>query len=128
LNVEIRVFMEAAQEPLCLDKPSMLQWNITDLDTSCISIIILFDEAFKYGDYAKFWVHVWTNANPLCTEFCSFVRCQNFVNYFFIEYDTNVLQLESLIPISFIKCVLNINDADMATEERLEVMYKLIHI
>jgi hypothetical protein len=25
LNVEIRVFMEAAQEPLCLDKPSMLQ-------------------------------------------------------------------------------------------------------
>jgi hypothetical protein len=60
---------------------------ITDLDTSCISIIILCDEAFKYGDYSKFWVHVWTNANPLCTEFCNFVKCQNFVNYFVIEYD-----------------------------------------
>jgi hypothetical protein len=31
-----------------------------------IWMIILCDEAFKYGDGAKFWSYVETNAEPLC--------------------------------------------------------------
>jgi hypothetical protein len=36
-----------------------------DMSTSFIWIIIFFDEAFKYGDGAKFWGYVVTNAEIL---------------------------------------------------------------
>jgi hypothetical protein len=36
--------------------------------TSFIWIIILFDEAFKYGEGAKFWSYIGTKAEPLCVE------------------------------------------------------------
>jgi hypothetical protein len=32
---------------------------------------MLFDEAFKYGDGAKFWGYVGTNAEQLRVEFCN---------------------------------------------------------
>jgi hypothetical protein len=35
--------------------------------------IILFEEAFKYGDSAKFWGYVGTTDGPLCVAFCNFV-------------------------------------------------------
>jgi hypothetical protein len=36
---------------------------------SFIWIIVLFDEAFKYGNSAKFLGYVETNAKPVCAEF-----------------------------------------------------------
>lgn len=49
-----------------------------------IWIIILFDEAFKYGDGATVWGYVETNDDPLCVEICNFVECRNFVIYNFL--------------------------------------------
>jgi hypothetical protein len=49
---------------------------IMDIFRSFIVIIIFFHEAFKYGDGAKFWGYVGTNA-----EFSDFVYCRNFVSY-----------------------------------------------
>jgi hypothetical protein len=46
-----------------------------------IWIIILFDEAFKFGIGAKSGGYVVTNAEPLCVEFCNFVHCYIFVNF-----------------------------------------------
>jgi hypothetical protein len=43
-------------------------------------IIVLFDEAFKYGDGSKFWGYVGTNTEPHYVEFCSFVQYLMFVN------------------------------------------------
>jgi hypothetical protein len=43
------------------------------IPTSCIEIIILFDEAFKYGDGANLLGYVGINAETLCVEFCNFV-------------------------------------------------------
>jgi hypothetical protein len=37
-----------------------------DIPTSFISMIILFDEAFKYGDSGKFWGYVAANTESLC--------------------------------------------------------------
>jgi hypothetical protein len=51
------------------------------ISTSFILIFTLFDEVFKYGDDAKIWDYSGTNAEPLCPEFCNFVRCHIFVNY-----------------------------------------------
>jgi hypothetical protein len=52
------------------------------IPVSFIWIIILFDTVFiKYGDGAKFWGYVGTNAEPLRIEFCNFVQCHIFVNY-----------------------------------------------
>jgi hypothetical protein len=39
---------------------------IMNITTNYIRAIIWFDEAFKYGDYVKFWRYVGTNAEPLC--------------------------------------------------------------
>jgi hypothetical protein len=61
-------FMETAHEPLHLDKWSLVQWKITDMPTSFIWIVVSFLEAFKYGDGAKFWSYVRTDAEPLCVE------------------------------------------------------------
>jgi hypothetical protein len=44
-----------------------------DIPTSLIWIIILFQEAFKYGDGVKFLGYVGTNAEPLCVEFCNVI-------------------------------------------------------
>jgi hypothetical protein len=38
---------------------------------SFIWIIILFEEALKYGDGAKFWRNVGTSAEAVCVEFCN---------------------------------------------------------
>jgi hypothetical protein len=35
---------------------------------------VLFDEAFRYGDGAKFWDYFGTNAETLCIDFCNFVH------------------------------------------------------
>jgi hypothetical protein len=53
----------------------------TDKPTSFISVVILFDEAFNYGDGDKFWGYGGTNAEPLCVEFCNTVWCLSSVNY-----------------------------------------------
>jgi hypothetical protein len=52
-----------------------------DIPISFIWIIILFDAVFKYGDGAKFWGYVVTNAEQRRVELCNFVQCHTFVNY-----------------------------------------------
>jgi hypothetical protein len=52
-----------------------------DIPVSFISIIILFDANFNYGDGSKFWGYVVMKAEQLCVEFCNFVQCHIFVNY-----------------------------------------------
>jgi hypothetical protein len=42
-------FMEATHEPLHWDKRSLVLWNIMDIPTSFIWIIIFFDQVFEYG-------------------------------------------------------------------------------
>jgi hypothetical protein len=51
-----------------------------------IWIIILFDEASKYGYGVKFWGYVVTNTEPLRVEFSNFVQFHTFVNYFMCYY------------------------------------------
>jgi hypothetical protein len=46
-----------------------------------MDIIILFDEAFKYGDGAKFICYIRTDTEPLCIEFCNVVQYHAFVYY-----------------------------------------------
>jgi hypothetical protein len=58
------IFIETTPEPSHLDKFRLAQWKITDIPTSIIFKIILFDEAFKYGDGAKCCGYVGTNAVP----------------------------------------------------------------
>jgi hypothetical protein len=61
------------------------EWRLVSLQqkipTSFIWIIISFDEAFKYGDAAKFWSYITTNAKVIFVEFCSFESCHILVNY-----------------------------------------------
>jgi hypothetical protein len=45
-----------------------------DIPKSFISIIILFHEAFKYGDGVKFWGYVGINIEPLSVELLNNVR------------------------------------------------------
>jgi hypothetical protein len=47
-----------------------------DIPSSLIRIIVLFDEVFEYGDGEKS-----SGLEPLCVEFCNFVRCGIFVSY-----------------------------------------------
>jgi hypothetical protein len=58
--------METTRETLHSDEWSLVQWNIMNIPTSFIWIIILFDEAFKYDEGVNFWGYVGTNAEPLC--------------------------------------------------------------
>jgi hypothetical protein len=51
---------------LHLHKWGFLHWKIMGIPTSFIWIIILFDEAFKYCDDAKFWSFVVAHAELLC--------------------------------------------------------------
>jgi hypothetical protein len=53
--------------------------EIVDTRASFIWIAILFDEGFKYGDGAKFWGYIGTNAEALCIELCNIVQCHIFV-------------------------------------------------
>jgi hypothetical protein len=62
---------ETTHEPLHSDKWTLVQEKIMEIPTSFISIIILFNAVFKYGDGAKFWVYVVINAEQLCVEFCN---------------------------------------------------------
>jgi hypothetical protein len=59
-------FMETTHEPLHLDEWSVIQSKNVDLSTSFIWIIILFYKVFKYGNGAKSWNHVRSNAEQLC--------------------------------------------------------------
>jgi hypothetical protein len=52
-----------------------------NIHTSYICMIALFDGAFKYGDVAKFWSYIGTNAEPICAAFYNFGQCHIFVNY-----------------------------------------------
>jgi hypothetical protein len=54
--------MERAHKPLHLDKLCLTQWKVMDMPTGYIWII-LSDEAYKYGDRARLWGYVGTNAN-----------------------------------------------------------------
>jgi hypothetical protein len=45
---------------------------MTDIRKSFIGIIIIFDEAFKYGGFAKCWDYFGPYAEPICIEFCNF--------------------------------------------------------
>jgi hypothetical protein len=58
--------METAHEPLDLEQMKFSFVKEIDIPTSFIWIIILFDEAFKYGDGAKFRGHASANAEPIC--------------------------------------------------------------
>jgi hypothetical protein len=74
--------MEITHEPLHL----LLQINfgtvnVVDIPTSFIWII-MFDEAFKYGDGAKIRDYIGTNAEPFSVELCNFVPCRISENNF----------------------------------------------
>jgi hypothetical protein len=45
-----------------------------------ISIVIFFDEAFKYGDDANLWGYVGRTADPFCVEFCNSEQCRILAN------------------------------------------------
>jgi hypothetical protein len=62
------------------DKTSLVQWRILDTPVSFIGIIVLCDDAFKYGDCVRFWGYIEMNTEPLCVDFCNFVQCHIFVN------------------------------------------------
>jgi hypothetical protein len=50
------------------------------MPTSLILIIILFGEDFKHGCGPKILGYAETHTEPLCSEFCNFVR-HIFINY-----------------------------------------------
>jgi hypothetical protein len=58
-------FMETAHELLHLDSWSFVLWEVMNIPTSFIWIIIFLDRAFEYGGSSKFWGYVGTNAEPL---------------------------------------------------------------
>jgi hypothetical protein len=73
--------MEKYYEPLYLHKRSLIQYMVMDICTIFIWNIILFYEAFKNGDNAKYWGYVCTNPEPVCVEFCNFAQCYLSLNY-----------------------------------------------
>jgi hypothetical protein len=66
-----------------------MQWNIMDIPTSFIWIIIFSDRALEYDKSVKFLGYVGTNTEPLCVEFCNFVQCHTYVNYLTCYYYTS---------------------------------------
>jgi hypothetical protein len=74
--IEINIiFMDITHESLYSEKSK--GWHskkFNGIHTCFVWIIILFDEAFKYGNCAEFWVYAGTNAEQLCVEFCNFVQ------------------------------------------------------
>jgi hypothetical protein len=66
--------METTHEPLYLDKWSLVQYKITDIPTNFIWVTVLFYEAPNYGDGAKFWGYVGTNAE--ITLYITLVQCR----------------------------------------------------
>jgi hypothetical protein len=72
--------METTHKPLHLDKWIFVQWQIMDIPTSCIWIIIFFEEASEYGSGSKFWGYVEPYTDSLCAEFRNFVQCHMFVS------------------------------------------------
>jgi hypothetical protein len=69
--------MQTTRELLHLGKLNLEHQKIMDIPTS-FKWLVLFDEAFKCGDGAKFWDYVGTNVEPLCMEFCKSVQCHVF--------------------------------------------------
>jgi hypothetical protein len=70
--------MDRTHKPLHLD---IVRWNIMDIPTSFIWIIIFFDGDFEYGVGSAFWGYVGTNAELLGVEFYNFVQCHIFASY-----------------------------------------------
>jgi hypothetical protein len=95
-------FMERTHEQSHLDKWNVVYWNIMDIPTRFIWIVIFFDWANEYGGISKFWGYVGKNAELLYVEFCNFVQCHILVRYLSSWY--------------FIKGVLNIRDTNTAAE------------
>jgi hypothetical protein len=106
-------FMERTNEPLHLDKWTLVHWKIMDMPTSFIWIIIFFDGAFECGGISKLWGYVGTNTELLCVEFCNFVECHVFLSYLSCYY--------------FMKGVLNIRDSNTAAEKYLR-LYRPINL
>jgi hypothetical protein len=71
-----------SHEPLhlLLDKLGFLHWNIMDIPTTFIWIIVFLDGAHEYGDFSKLCDSVGTNAVLLCVEFSNF-GCHISVGY-----------------------------------------------
>jgi hypothetical protein len=69
-NLKVLSFLETAHESLHLlsENWSMVHWKITDISKSFICIVIFFNEAFKYGNGAKLWGYLETNAKPLLSR------------------------------------------------------------
>jgi hypothetical protein len=82
-------FVVTTHEPLHLDKWRFVQWKIMDIPTSFIWNIVFFEEDFDYDSSLKFWGFVWTNAEPLCVEFCNFVQWHTFVHYLRCEISSS---------------------------------------
>jgi hypothetical protein len=57
-----------------------------DIPTSFIRIVVLFDEACKYDNCAKFWGYGGASTEPLCVNFCNFMQHHMFVNYLIYYY------------------------------------------
>jgi hypothetical protein len=76
-------FMERTYKPLHLDR-SFVHWQIMDISTSFIWIIIFFDGAFEYGGIVKLWHYVGTNSKLLFTEFCNFVHCHINISFYLV--------------------------------------------
>jgi hypothetical protein len=83
---------------LYLHNSSLVHWNIVDIPTGFICIVIFFDGAFEYVVGAKIRGYVGTNAELLCVKLCN-----TFVKYITC-YFLKVIQLfcnwhaNSIIP------------------------------
>jgi hypothetical protein len=74
LKVKINIlFYGETHKPLHLDKWNLVQYRIMDMSSIWITNFI--DKAFIYGNSAKSWGYIGTNAEALCAEFCNFVQC-----------------------------------------------------
>jgi hypothetical protein len=77
--------------------------------TSCILIIILFDESSKYSNGAKFLGYIRSNTDPLC-----------------IQFNLRVHPSQRFITSELcIRDVWNVSDTSMAAEERFEIYTNL---
>jgi hypothetical protein len=90
---------------IALHKWSSVQWKIMDISTSFIWIVIIFDEAFKYGVGAKFGSYVGTNADPVCVEFCNLVQV---VSYSLLNLLNNARKVGGLVLLKITRLFLSL--------------------
>jgi hypothetical protein len=67
-------FTNTTHEPSHLEQRSFVLYKIVNIPTGFTRTISFFDETFIYGDCAKFWHYVRTNAESLSVEFCNFLQ------------------------------------------------------